>query len=555
MTYHASRCKSGGFHVTLVPQLEVDEFRNRKDRMTVYLDELEPFLLEILENGPPESRDTKIVVLGMKKMPLRCLKLKILLKLTRGLLLALVNAQDDQSGFISVGCGIAEGSTYTDNRTGINYVSDAGFIDGVVSREIVHTSNSRTLDLQFTTLTSFPENTRNCYTLRPEKGKGNRSLVPNCLGNPFISALELRLLESSMYATRLESLILFRRINFGTNEIVRYGDDKYDRIWYPINSTGYVQLQTSGIISVGSTTEQVPSKVICGRRVFDSDVRGLANRVSASSLSQLVVVDFDALACEWVDLGYVPCETGQIGICLLLGLMESIADALANLTMIKSFQRFRLEKEVDIGLGGGCDKPLRPADMLLYSWDEGLDVCVDLTGSSPLTQTGMVDIVPGRAVIDAAHRKRVKYEAKCADIGYGFLPLSFSSLGELEKDAVTLLKRIRKFSMTQDIGARAVVHIFNRISFVIAKGVRAQIVSRLLSNFLDHAILCDGIVGIKHRHNIMRDTLVDICYRSGISAGREVDIRLDGGCDKPLRPSDMLLYSWDGGLDVCVDLT
>ncbi|GKF08372.1 hypothetical protein Tco_0042596, partial [Tanacetum coccineum] len=141
-------------------------------------------------------------------------------------------------------------------------------------------------------------------------------------------------------------------------------------------------------------------------------------------------------------------------------------------------------KEVDIGLGGGCDKPLRLADMLLYSWDEGLDVCVDLTGSSPLTQTGMVNFVSGRAVIDAAHRKRVKYEAKCADIGYGFLPFSFSSLGELDKDAVTLLKRIRKFSVTQDIGARAAVHIFNRISFATAKGVGAQLVSRLPTNFL-----------------------------------------------------------------------
>ncbi|GJR72948.1 phospholipase-like protein [Tanacetum coccineum] len=73
----------------------------------------------------------------------------------------------------------------------------------------------------------------------------------------------------------------------------------------------------------------------------------------------------------------------------------------------------------------------------------GLDVCVDLTGSSPLTQTGMVDFVPGRAVIDAAQRKR---------------------------DAVTLLKRIRKFSMAQDIEARAAVHIFNMISFAIVKG-------------------------------------------------------------------------------------
>ncbi|GKC21939.1 hypothetical protein Tco_1024089 [Tanacetum coccineum] len=46
--------------------------------------------------------------------------------------------------------------------------------------------------------------------------------------------------------------------------------------------------------------------------------------------------------------------------------------------------------------------------MLLYSWDGGLDVCVDVTGSSSLTQTRMADFVPGRAVIDVVQRKRVK---------------------------------------------------------------------------------------------------------------------------------------------------
>ncbi|GKD29441.1 RNA-directed DNA polymerase, eukaryota, reverse transcriptase zinc-binding domain protein [Tanacetum coccineum] len=94
----------------------------------------------------------------------------------------------------------------------------------------------------------------------------------------------------------------------------------------------------------------------------------------------------------------------------------------------------------------------------------------------------MSDFAPGRAVTDAAQRKRGKYMTKCADIGYGFLPFSFSSFGELEKDAVTLLKRVRNFSMAQDIGARAASHIFNRIGFSIAKGVGAQIVSRLPSN-------------------------------------------------------------------------
>ncbi|GJU51038.1 hypothetical protein Tco_1220593 [Tanacetum coccineum] len=71
----------------------------------------------------------------------------------------------------------------------------------------------------------------------------------------------------------------------------------------------------------------------------------------------------------------------------------------------------------------------------------------------------------------------------------------------------------------------------------------------------DHVVSCARIIGIKHRHNVIRDTLVDICYRSEISAGKEVNIGLDGGCDKPLCPADMLLYSWDGELVVCVDLT
>nr|GEX71013.1 ABC transporter A family member 9-like [Tanacetum cinerariifolium] len=233
---------------------------------------------------------------------------------------------------------------------------------------------------------------------------------------------------------------------------------------------------------------------------------------------------------------------------------------------------------------------------------------------------------------------------KCAAIGYEFLSFSFSSLGELEADVVTLLKRIRKFFMTQDIETPVVVYIFNMIGFAIAKRVGAQIFSRLSSNFFVdfnftgelvtnrvaktivlmatiykindlsvfemaqcsfdaalrfalerivtasdlvllignrdfprypfhsgcllsivqtmngktyrcvlcyrlgvpifsvsklcsacskvftgdiygyHAVSCAGIIGIKHRHNVMHDTLVDICFRSEILAGKEVDI-------------------------------
>ncbi|GJV48598.1 hypothetical protein Tco_1438810 [Tanacetum coccineum] len=66
----------------------------------------------------------------------------------------------------------------------------------------------------------------------------------------------------------------------------------------------------------------------------------------------------------------------------------------------------------------------------------------------------------------------------------------------------------------------------------------------------DHAISCAGIISIKHRHNVVRDTLIKICFRSGILAGKEVNNGLGGGCDKPLCPTDMLLYS-----EECNDLT
>ncbi|GJZ84232.1 hypothetical protein Tco_0649571 [Tanacetum coccineum] len=64
-----------------------------------------------------------------------------------------------------------------------------------------------------------------------------------------------------------------------------------------------------------------------------------------------------------------------------------------------------------------------------YEISAGLDVCVNLTGSSPLTQTGMADFIPGQAVIDVVQRKHGKYMTKCAAIGYGFFSFFFLFFG------------------------------------------------------------------------------------------------------------------------------
>ncbi|GKA83518.1 hypothetical protein Tco_0805113 [Tanacetum coccineum] len=50
-----------------------------------------------------------------------------------------------------------------------------------------------------------------------------------------------------------------------------------------------------------------------------------------------------------------------------------------------------------------------------------------------------------------------------------------------------------------------------------------------------------AMIEAAQRKRVVRDTLVDIWFRSGC---KEVDIGLGGGRDKPLRQADMLLYSW-----------
>nr|GFA97680.1 hypothetical protein [Tanacetum cinerariifolium] len=50
----------------------------------------------------------------------------------------------------------------------------------------------------------------------------------------------------------------------------------------------------------------------------------------------------------------------------------------------------------------------------------------------------------------------------------------------------------------------------------------------------DHVVSCVSIVGIKHQHNLVRDTFFNICFWSRILAGKEVDIGLGGGWEMHL---------------------
>ncbi|KAK6264170.1 hypothetical protein SCA6_019604 [Theobroma cacao] len=225
----------------------------------------------------------------------------------------------DQSGFISLDCGLPRDSNYTETTTGLNYSSDASFIDTGLSRSILPEFRTN-VQQQMWYVRSFPGGPRNCYNFRLQTGNkylirasfmyGNYDsqdkalafdlhLGPNlwfsvrlenastfinteiihvlssnnlyvCLvntgnGTPFISALELRHLMNSIYKTQTGSLDLFARLDIGSkdNETIRYKDDVYDRLWRLQSFTGWNQLRTSHTIdSDGHNDFQPPSAVM-----------------------------------------------------------------------------------------------------------------------------------------------------------------------------------------------------------------------------------------------------------------------------------------------------
>ncbi|KAK9923522.1 hypothetical protein M0R45_031934 [Rubus argutus] len=234
-------------------------------------------------------------------------------------LILAVLAQDDQSGFISLDCGLPTNSSYSEPGTGINYISDEPFIDTGVSKSIAP-EYIATHQQQVAHVRSFPQWTRNCYRVNVTSGtkyliratfvygnydglnklpKFDLHLGPNfwdsitlanaaastvkelihipsldyihvCLvntgsGTPFISALELRPLKNTTYITKGVSLALEYRLDVAStsNQSYRYSYDVFDRIWLPFNFNLWRGLSTSLTVDpLIHNDYQVPSIVM-----------------------------------------------------------------------------------------------------------------------------------------------------------------------------------------------------------------------------------------------------------------------------------------------------
>uniref|UniRef100_A0A1J3K3U0 non-specific serine/threonine protein kinase n=2 Tax=Noccaea caerulescens TaxID=107243 RepID=A0A1J3K3U0_NOCCA len=235
-------------------------------------------------------------------------------------LVLFVHAQD-QSGFVSIDCGIPEDSSYNDNKTDIKYVSDAAFVESGIIHSIDPEFQTSSLEKQFQNVRSFPQGKRNCYDVKPPRGKGFKYLIRTrfmygnydnlgkapefdvylgvnlwdsvaidnettivtkeiihtlrsdkvhvCLvdkdrGTPFLSVLEFRLLNNDTYETPYDSLMLYRRWDLGAlgDRPVRYKDDVYDRIWNPLKFPNHRVFSTNLTIDPNNNNGFQPARAI-----------------------------------------------------------------------------------------------------------------------------------------------------------------------------------------------------------------------------------------------------------------------------------------------------
>ena len=86
------------------------------------------------------------------------------------------------------------------------------------------------------------------------------------------------------------------------------------------------------------------------------------------------------------------------------------------------------------------------------------------------------------------------------------------------------------------------------------RAVQCPFCPQQLDRYGIHASHCVGAGDATHRHNMVRDVLASAASAGRISHKLEVGYLLTDDRSGP-KPADLLLYHWDGGQSVCIDVS
>ena len=125
----------------------------------------------------------------------------------------------------------------------------------------------------------------------------------------------------------------------------------------------------------------------------------------------------------------------------------------------------------------------RPADVLVYEWDSGRDLAVDLTVRHPLAASGQWD--PRKSQLaDAEEEKNRKYLAVCNDEGMDFTPAGISTFGAFGSQGRSFLSKLfnryaKRFGREQEerFLGQFQLQCWERLSVALHKAIALQLTS------------------------------------------------------------------------------
>ena len=137
----------------------------------------------------------------------------------------------------------------------------------------------------------------------------------------------------------------------------------------------------------------------------------------------------------------------------------------------------------------------RPGDVMIRRWANGKDAAIDVTVTSPLASSYVVDAAAkaGSTLEKACQRKLRETAEACRQEGLVFLPFAVETLGGFHAGAVTQVKKIASALARKNGQEENVVtsQLFGKISLNLMRGNALMLSSRLQADCPPHV---DGIM-------------------------------------------------------------
>ena len=145
----------------------------------------------------------------------------------------------------------------------------------------------------------------------------------------------------------------------------------------------------------------------------------------------------------------------------------------------------------EVGSGWGQESSrTHPADILVTNWDNGISAAFDVTVTSPLNSSTIMEagmyMYSGAAARAAELRKHTQNDSKCAELSWKCIPLAVECYGAWGPEALKAFSQVATRLAIRGNTSRsmALTDLFGRLSHSLIRANARAILSRSYSHLM-----------------------------------------------------------------------